>query len=486
MAFFIIGIQFQGVFVFKKDDVTLTVKEAFFRDVGRGIARIDPEVMSNLNLEDGNIIEITGIKSVPGIAWSSYPEDKGTKIIRIDGGFRDNARTSIDGKVVIRRADANKAEKIKLAPSEPVRLLGGKSYMLKLLEGRPLKTGQKIRVEVFGHTLTFNVVSTKPSGVVVVSRNTDIELKEQPEEVEEESEGIAKIAHLHHTKSYADIGGLSEAVNSLREIIEISIIYPKISQKLNIDIEPPRGVLLHGLSGTGKTLTMKAIANELDIFILAFSAPEIMSRYVGETELRLRETFEEAKNYAPTIIYISEFEALAPRREDAGELERRIVSQLMSIMDEIENGENIILIAETNKPDLIEPALLRPGRIENYIYFPMPNKEEREEIFRTQLKGMPLDEGLDIEELANKTENYTGAGIKAICRKAGILALKRATFQEGLKSLSEFNKLGEIPISNLKLTMKDFEDSIRSIKTCFTEEEIQRYQEMAEGLRILN
>ncbi|NOY11667.1 MAG: AAA family ATPase, partial [Archaeoglobi archaeon] len=229
------------------EDVYLRVAEAYHRDVGRGIARVDPEVMAQLGLQSGDIIEITGKNKVPAIVWPGYPEDRGKRIIRIDGNIRSNAGVSIDDKVKIRKVEAKPAEKITLAPTEPVRLMGGEAYLQRLLEGRPVIRGQKIRVEVFGHVLTFVITSTKPSGVVIVSRNTQVELKEKP--VEEVKRQVPNV-------TYEDIGGLKRELRLVREMIELPLKHPELFQRLGI--EPPKGVLLHGPPGTGKTLIAKA------------------------------------------------------------------------------------------------------------------------------------------------------------------------------------------------------------------------------------
>ncbi|HIP62809.1 MAG TPA: AAA family ATPase, partial [Archaeoglobus profundus] len=300
----------------ERKEATLRVAEAYYRDVGRGIARVDPEVMEELGLQSGDVIEIIGKESVPAIVWPGYPEDRGKGIIRIDGNIRNNAGVSIDDRVKIRKVEAKPAEKIVIAPTEPVRLMGGETYLLRLLEGRPVKRGQKIRVEIFGHVLTFVIVSTKPTGVVIVNRDTVVDLKEKP--VEEVKRNVPNV-------TYEDIGGLKRELRLVREMIELPLKHPELFQKLGID--PPKGVLLYGPPGTGKTLIAKAVANEVDAHFISISGPEIMSKYYGESEKRLREIFEEAKENAPSIIFIDEIDAIAPRRDEVtGEVERRVVA----------------------------------------------------------------------------------------------------------------------------------------------------------------
>ncbi|MEM0353848.1 MAG: AAA family ATPase, partial [Archaeoglobaceae archaeon] len=345
-----------------KEEITLKVAEAFYRDVGRGIARIDPEVMERLGIQSGDIIEIIGKETVPAIVWPSYPEDRGKGLIRIDGSLRSNAGVGIDDRVKIKKVEAKPAERITLAPTEPVRLMGGENYLLRLLEGRPVIRGQKIRVEVFGHTLTFVITATRPAGVVVVNRGTEIELKEKP--AEEVKRSVPSV-------TYEDIGGLKRELRLVREMIELPLKHPELFERLGI--EPPKGVLLYGPPGTGKTLIAKAVANEVNAHFISISGPEIMSKFYGESEQRLREIFEEAKQNAPSIIFIDEIDSIAPKREEVtGEVERRVVAQLLALMDGLESRGQVIVIAATNRPDAIDPALRRPGRFDREIEIGVP------------------------------------------------------------------------------------------------------------------
>ncbi len=378
------------------EDVYLRVAEAYHRDVGRGIARVDPEVMAQLGLQSGDIIEITGKNKVPAIVWPGYPEDRGKRIIRIDGNIRSNAGVSIDDKVKIRKVEAKPAEKITLAPTEPVRLMGGEAYLQRLLEGRPVIRGQKIRVEVFGHVLTFVITSTKPSGVVIVSRNTQVELKEKP--VEEVKRQVPNV-------TYEDIGGLKRELRLVREMIELPLKHPELFQRLGI--EPPKGVLLHGPPGTGKTLIAKAVANEVDAHFISISGPEIMSKYYGESEQRLREIFEEAKENAPSIIFIDEIDSIAPKREEVtGEVERRVVAQLLTLMDGLEARGQVIVIGATNRPDAVDPALRRPGRFDREIEIGVPDKEGRKEILQIHTRGMPIEPDYSRSEVLRILEEF--------------------------------------------------------------------------------
>ncbi len=436
--------------VMKKKEAVLRVAEAYYRDVGRGIARVDPEVMEELGLQSGDIIEIIGRESVPAIVWPGYPEDRGKEIIRIDGSLRNNAGVGIDDRVKIRKVEAKRAERVVLAPTEPVRLMGGEDYLLRLLEGRPVKRGQKIRVEVFGHVLTFVIVSTRPAGVVIVSRTTNVELKERP--VEEIKRHVPNV-------TYEDIGGLKRELRLVREMIELPLKHPEIFQRLGI--EPPKGVLLYGPPGTGKTLIAKAVANEVDAHFISISGPEIMSKYYGESEQRLREIFEEAKENAPSIIFIDEIDSIAPKREEVtGEVERRVVAQLLALMDGLEARGDVIVIAATNRPDAIDPALRRPGRFDREIEIGVPDRDGRKEILEIHTRRMPLAEDVDLDQLADLTIGFVGADLAALCKEAAMHALRRVLPEIDI----EAEEIPKEVLENLKVTMDDFLEALKNIE----------------------
>ena len=435
-----------------KEEITLRVAEAYYRDVGRGIARIDPEAMAKLGLQSGDVIEIIGKSTVPAIVWPGYPEDRGKGIIRIDGSLRNNAGVGIDDRVKIRKAEAKPAEKVTLAPTEPVRLMGGEAYLLRLLEGRPITRGQKIRVELFGHTLTFVVTATKPAGVVIVSRDTKIELKEKP------VEGVERAVP---SVTYEDIGGLKRELRLVREMIELPLKHPELFQRLGID--PPKGVLLYGPPGTGKTLIAKAVANEVNAHFISISGPEIMSKYYGESEQRLREIFEEAKENAPSIIFIDEIDSIAPKREEVtGEVERRVVAQLLALMDGLEARGDVIVIAATNRPDAVDPALRRPGRFDREIEIGVPDRDGRKEILEIHTRGMPLAEDVDLDELAELTVGFVGADLEALCKEAAMHAL-RSRMEKGDIDI-EAEEIPEEVLENLKVTREDFLEALKNIE----------------------
>ncbi|MFP4018864.1 MAG: AAA family ATPase [Bacteroidales bacterium] len=423
------------------EEIDLIVKEAYYRDVGRGVARINTGIMAKLDLKSGGIIEVKGRYNVPAIAWRGLPEDEFTDIIRIDPNIRDNAGVDIDDKVIIKKTEVKDAEKIAFAPTEPVRLMGGENYLKRLLEGRPVIKGQKIRVEVFGHTRTFQIIATKPSGIVKVTKDSDIELKEKPEGIE-------------FPDSLSGVGGLKEVKNLIKELIELPLRYPEVYNK--VDIRPTRGVLFYGPSGTGKTILAHAIINQMDgIHTIALSGSEIISQH-QKPEKKLKEKFEEARDKAPSVIFINQIDSIARKRELSGELGRSVLAKLLTLIDNMPLGK-VIVIAETNRPELIDELLLRPDRLEYHVYFPPPDKEARIEIFKIHLQGMSLDNNVDVDELAEKTENYTGEDIKAICRKASFSAIRRVLESEEHDEKSKDPEL-------MKITMEDFEEAISVLR----------------------
>ncbi len=435
-----------------KEKIQLRVAEAYHRDAGRGIARVDPEIMEKSGLSSGDIIEITGKNTVPAIVWPAYPEDRGKGIIRIDGNIRNNAGVSIDDRVTIKKVDARSAEKVVIAPTEPVRLMGGEAYLQRLLEGRPVIRGQRLRVEVIGHTLTFIVTSTKPAGVVIVTRGTEIELKEKP--VEDITRSVPSV-------TYEDIGGLKRELKLVREMIELPLKHPELFQRVGID--PPKGVLLHGPPGTGKTLIAKAVANEVNAHFISISGPEIMSKYYGESEQRLREIFEEAKENAPSIIFIDEIDSIAPKREEVtGEVERRVVAQLLSLMDGLEARGEVIVIAATNRPGAIDPALRRPGRFDREIEIGFPDREGRKEILEIHTRGMPLADDVNLNEISELTNGFVGADLEALCKEAAMHAIRKR--MEAGEIDIEAEEIPEEVLENLKVTKEDFMSALKNIE----------------------
>ncbi|MGZ5561922.1 MAG: CDC48 family AAA ATPase [Halobacteriota archaeon] len=431
------------------EEVTLKVVEAYHRDAGRGIARIDMDTMRQLGLVSGDIIEITGHNRAAAIVWPAYPEDRGLGIIRIDGNIRGNAHVGIDDKVVIRKAKSNAAAKITLAPTQPVRIVGGEEYLMRFLEGRPVQKGEMLRVEMLGNPITFVITATQPAGIVIAGKSTQITLKEKPTVVAERS-----ISHV----TYEDIGGLKRELGMVREMIELPLRHPEIFQKLGID--PPKGVLLYGPPGTGKTLIAKAVANETDAYFINISGPEIMSKFYGESEQHLRELFKEGSDNAPAIIFIDEIDAIAPKRSEVtGEVERRVVAQLLALMDGLEARGQVVVIAATNRPEGIDPALRRPGRFDREIEIGVPDAAGRLQILQVHTRGMPIADDVKLEDIARTTHGFVGADLAAVSKEAAMHALRRL--------LPEIDLEREIPqevLDKLQVNEGDFENVQKNIE----------------------
>ena len=394
---------------------TLRVAEAQGRDVGRGIARVDPKIMENLDLTPGDVIEISGKRRTAAICWPGYTDDSGKGIIRIDGYIRRNAGVSIDEKVTIRKIEAKNAEKVVLAPTEPLRIEGAEEYLAQILEGKVVSRGDYIPLGIMGRAIDLMVVNVQPAApAVIITRGTEISMGEKPAAMVRE---VPKI-------TYEDIGGLKEEIRKIREMVELPLKYPELFERLGI--EAPKGVLLYGPPGTGKTLLAKAVANETNAAFFSISGPEIMSKYYGESEERLREIFRQAEENAPSIIFIDEIDAIAPKREEVtGEVEKRVVSQLLALMDGLKPRGRVVVIGATNRPNALDPALRRPGRFDREIEIGVPNKQGRLEILQIHTRNMPLAPDVDLEKIASITHGFVGADLAALCKEAAMRALRR-------------------------------------------------------------
>ncbi|MDD1768697.1 MAG: CDC48 family AAA ATPase [Methanomassiliicoccales archaeon] len=394
----------------------LKVAEAKSKDAGRGIARVDPELLSALGLTAGDVIQIEGKKRTVAIVWPGYPEDANRGTIRIDGTIRRNAQTSIDEKVAIKKVVVKEAQKITFAPTEPLRIMGGEEYLSQALEGRAVTRGDVIEINVMGRRIDLVVVSFAPSSdSVIVQRDTEVKIGEKP--VKEGTANIPKV-------TYEDIGGLSDEVKKVREMIELPLRHPELFERLGV--EAPKGVLLHGPPGTGKTLLAKAVAGETNANFISLGGPEIMSKFYGESEERLREIFKEAEENAPSIIFIDEIDSIAPKRDEVtGETERRVVAQLLALMDGLESRGKVVVIGATNRPNALDQAIRRPGRFDREIEISIPNRNGRLEILQIHTRGMPLDADVNLEKLADLTHGYAGADLAALCKEAAMHSLRR-------------------------------------------------------------
>ncbi|PWB51931.1 MAG: ATPase [Candidatus Methanoperedenaceae archaeon] len=435
------------------DRIMLRVAEAHHRDVGRDIARIDRDIMEQMGILSGDIIMIVGKEKACAIAGPGYPEDTGMDLIRIDGNIRGNARVGIDDKIYLQKSTPQIAKRVVLAPTEQIRLVGGPSYLIRLLEGRPVAKGQRLRVETVSNPLSFIVISTQPQSPVIISRNTSLVIKE---EVIEELE--VRQTHL----TYEDIGGLRREIGLIREMIELPLRHPELFEKLGI--EPPKGVMLHGPPGTGKTMIAKAVANETDANFVSISGPEIMSKFYGESEKHIREIFEEAEKNAPTIIFIDEIDSIAPKREEVtGEVERRVVAQLLSLMDGLKKRGQVIVIAATNRPNAVDAALRRGGRFDREIEIGIPDRLGRFDVLQIHTRGMPLAEDMSDEkglrEIADMTHGFVGADLSSLCKEAAMHAIR--------KILPKINIEEEIPaeiMEQICVTREDFQNALQNIE----------------------
>ncbi|MCV0400907.1 MAG: CDC48 family AAA ATPase [Nitrosopumilus sp.] len=393
--------------------LSLKVLEAYTRDVGRGVARIDYDSMDTLNASTGDVIEIKGKRRTVAKCLPLYPSDEGKGIIRIDGLGRNNSGIAIGDTISVRKIKAVAAEKVVVAPLEAIPPIDER-YLADALESVPLIKGDNVMVPYFGGRLTFQVIGVNPSAdAVLVTQKTVFHIAEKGETLR----GVPQV-------TYEDIGGISNEIKKVREMIELPLRHPEIFEKLGI--EAPKGVLLYGPPGTGKTLLAKAVANESNAHFISISGPEIMSKFYGESEARLREIFKEAREKAPSIIFVDEIDSIAPKREEVtGEVERRVVSQMLSLMDGLEARGKVIVISATNRPNAIDPALRRPGRFDREIEIKVPDKKGRKDILAIHSRNMPLSDDVNMEKISAVSHGYVGADLEYLCKEAAMKCLRR-------------------------------------------------------------
>src|ERR671925_1424602 len=430
--------------------ISLKVLEAYTRDVGRGTARIDYDTMASLAVSTGDIIEIKGKRRTVVKCLPLYPSDEGKGIIRLDGLVRNNAGIAIGDAINAKKIKAVPAEKVVISPLEAIPPIDER-YLADALESMPLIKGDNVMVPYFGGRLTFQIVAITPPPAAdtasLVTNRTAFTITEKDEALR----GMPQV-------SYEDIGGLRDEMQKVREMIELPLRHPEIFEKLGI--EAPKGVLLFGPPGTGKTLLAKAVASESNAHFISISGPEIMSKFYGESEARLREIFKEAKEKAPSIIFIDEIDSIAPKREEVtGEVERRVVSQLLSLMDGLEARGKVIVIAATNRPNAIDPALRRPGRFDREIEIKVPDKRGRLEILQIHTRNMPLDTDVDQDKIAAVTHGFVGADLEYLCKEAAMKCLRRVLPELNL----EDEKLSPEVLNKLIVTMNDFENAIKEV-----------------------
>jgi transitional endoplasmic reticulum ATPase len=439
-----------------KTEATLRVVEALQQDVSYGRARLDGQTRVELNLSPGDIIEIKGHKTTAAVVWRSHPGDEGKGIIHVDNLTRKNAGVSIGDKVTIKKAEVKPAKQVTLAPAisqdQQIQFGDGIDALAKRgLLKRPVVQGDIVvvpNIALFGNALPFSIIATNPKGIVLINEETQIKVNE---------EAAAQAGQAASTISYEDIGGLKEQLQNVREMIELPLKHPELFDRLGID--PPKGVLLHGPPGTGKTMIAKAVANEAGAQFYTINGPEIMSKFYGQSEENLRKTFEEAEKNAPSIIFIDEMDAIAPKRDEVqGEVERRVVSQMLTLMDGLKGRGKIIVIGATNRPDSVDPALRRPGRFDREVEIGVPDKEGRLEILQIQTRNMPKAEDVDLESLADSTYGFVGADLMALAREAAMKALRRYLPQIDLDEPVPAELL-----EKMQVTSEDFKGALKMV-----------------------
>jgi transitional endoplasmic reticulum ATPase len=431
--------------------VYLRVSETDPKFVGRGIALVDPKVMIELGLSTGDVIEISGNRRKTHVLlWSSQQQDYGRRLIRVDGYTRNNLGIGIDDNVSIRKVKTDKAEQVVLSPAEELNVVGLEDHLPELLEGRVVTKGDIIPVNMVGRKIGFLVTTIIPTnGPAIIDAGTEFVIGSVPKSG---AKGIPRV-------NYEDIGGLRNEIQKVREMIELPMRHPEIFDR--IGIEAPKGVLLYGPPGTGKTLLAKAVANETNANFFSIGGPEIMSKFYGESEERLRETFKQAQENSPSIIFIDEIDSIAPKREEvSGDVEKRVVSQLLTMMDGLESQGRVVVIGATNRPDALDPALRRPGRFDREIEIGIPDNNGRSEILEIHTRGMPLTEDVNLELVAKITHGFVGADLEAVCREAAMRSLRRVLPEINL----EESKIPIETLNRIKITRIDFENALREVQ----------------------
>ncbi|MEM4598687.1 MAG: CDC48 family AAA ATPase [Candidatus Diapherotrites archaeon] len=434
-----------------KKEIELTVGEAYKMDVGRGIARMSTYAMNSLGIVAGDAVLIKGPEEALAIVWRAHNDEEEKEIIRLDNVLRNNAKVSVGDKVTVKKVDLEEAKSVTLAPLEEVRFSGDPTHYFheKLMEKAVMKNAM-IAIDVMGTTLHYIVTNLQPKCFAKITPNTKIIVSEK--RVKAEAMKIPAI-------TYENVGGLKEEISMIREMVELPMRHPEVFER--IGISAPKGVLLTGPPGCGKTLLAKAVANESEANFYAINGPEVMSKWYGESEKRLRDIFEEAEKNAPSIIFIDEIDAIAPKREEVtGEVERRVVAQLLTLMDGLKSRGNVIVIAATNRPEALDEALRRPGRFDREIAINVPDQKARKEILQIHTRGMPLAKDVDLDKLAEITIGYTGADLEVLSKEAAMKALR--------KYIPEFKKYEEkIPteiLEKMEVRMKDFLEAYKKIE----------------------
>jgi len=435
--------------------ISLKIAETDPKFVGKGMALVDPEVMEEMHLKPGDVIEVISKKNKRTyvLLWSSPPSDYGKGLIRVDGYTRNNLGEGIDDRITIRKVEnIEKSEQIIISPTEELNIVGLEEHLPELLDGRVVTRGDVIPINIMGRKIGFVINSISPINKVTMvdSHLTEFIISSISKET---SKGVMPRI------TYEDIGGLKNEVQKVREMIELPLRHPEIFER--IGIEAPKGVLLYGPPGTGKTLLAKAVANETNANFYSIGGPEIMSKFYGESEERLREIFKQAEENAPSIIFIDEIDSIAPKREEvSGDVEKRIVSQLLTMMDGLMGRGKVVVIGATNRPNAIDPALRRPGRFDREIEIGIPDKDGRLDILQIHSRGMPLADNINLEQFANVTHGFVGADLESLSKESAMRSLRR----ELPKINMEQSKIPIEVLNKIKITNNDFEDALKDIQ----------------------
>jgi len=432
----------------KEESLHLQVDESKQRDIGKKRARISPDAMDYLHVAPGDVIEIVGKKTSSAIVWPVDEDEKNPDIINIDGQMRKNVGVSLNDAVQVKKVETKTAKTVVLMPINDVVTVDKEftDFVKNRLKGLPLSDDDEISVMILGNSMEFKISKMMPKGVVKINRSSNLTILD-----EATSDKKVRI-------TYEEVGGLQTVIKSMREIVELPLKHPELFSRLGV--EPHSGVLLYGPPGCGKTLLAKVLATESDANMYSINGPEIMNKYYGETEARLREIFKEAKDNSPSIIFIDEIDAIAPKREEVfGDVEKRVVAQLLALMDGLTDRGNVVVLGATNRPDSVDPALRRPGRFDREIEISVPNIDGRIEILQIHTRGMPIGKDVDLKKLASELHGYTGADIKSLCRESAIKAIRRYIPKIDLENKRISSKI----LQSMEIQLCDLSDAMHEI-----------------------
>jgi len=432
----------------KEESLHLQVDESKQRDIGKKRARISPDAMDYLHVAPGDVIEIVGKKTSSAIVWPVDEDEKNPDIINIDGQMRKNVGVSLNDAVQVKKVETKTAKTVVLMPINDVVTVDKEftDFVKNRLKGLPLSDDDEISVMILGNSMEFKINKIIPKGVVKINRSSNLTILDE----------TTSDRKIHIT--YEEVGGLRTVIKSMREIVELPLKHPELFSRLGV--EPHSGVLLYGPPGCGKTLLAKVLATESDANMYSINGPEIMNKYYGETEARLREIFKEAKDNSPSIIFIDEIDAIAPKREEVfGDVEKRVVAQLLALMDGLTDRGNVVVLGATNRPDSVDPALRRPGRFDREIEISVPNIDGRIEILQIHTRGMPIGKDVDLKKLASELHGYTGADIKSLCRESAIKAIRRYIPKIDLENKRIPSKI----LQSMEIQLCDLSDAMHEI-----------------------